>query len=105
MKKIVLNYCFGGFGLSKEAYEFMGLEWDGFGFFEGSREDENLVRCVEELGSKANSWGSNLVVEEYDDEYSEAEITEYDGYESLILHPIVNRYDIEGKDIDKILLY
>lgn len=27
--KVVINKCYGGFGLSKEAYKFLGLKWTG----------------------------------------------------------------------------
>ena len=30
--KVVINKCFGGFGLSKEAYKFLNIPWDGYGF-------------------------------------------------------------------------
>jgi hypothetical protein len=30
--KVVINRCHGGFGLSKEAYDFLGFKWDGFGY-------------------------------------------------------------------------
>lgn len=26
--KVVINKCYGGYGLSKKAYEFLGIEWD-----------------------------------------------------------------------------
>ena len=30
--KIAINTCYGGFSISKEAYEFLDLEWDGYGY-------------------------------------------------------------------------
>ena len=55
MTKVVINCCFGGYSLSKEAYEFLGLEWDEFGFeFEDDRTNPKLVECVETLKEKAN---------------------------------------------------
>jgi len=83
--KIVVNRCYGGFGLSKEAYEFLGLEWDGYGFKYSSdeqRTDPNLIRCVETLGKKANGWLANLEVVDIPDDV-DYEIENYDGVESI----------------------
>lgn len=66
--KVVINKCHGGFGLSKEGMEFMGLEWDGYGHCsELSREDPKLVECVEKLGEKANGSLARLAVIEIPD--------------------------------------
>lgn len=87
--KVVINRCFGGFGLSKEAYEFLGLEWDGCGSYpkneEGekiSRNDVRLVECVEKLGKKAAGFDAELKVVEIPDDV-EYEIDEYDGQETI----------------------
>ena len=74
MKKVVLNYRFGGYELSKKAYEFLGLPWDGFG-------------CA------------------YDDYNYTCEISEYDGYESLRLTPIVHKSKIETMTVNEIIEY
>jgi hypothetical protein len=79
--KIVINKCYGGFGLSKEAYEYLGLEWDEFGFeFIDDRTNEKLIKCVEELGEKANGKFAKLKIVEIPDD-TEFEIEEYDGRE------------------------
>ena len=61
--KIAINTCYGVFGLSREAYEFLGMEWDGYGYASGTEFDthcfENrinpkLIECIEMLGEKAN---------------------------------------------------
>ncbi len=83
--KVVINDCFGGFGLSKEAYEYLGLEWDGFGFLSGydiERNDPKLVECVETLGEKANGTFSKLKVVEIPDDV-DWEINYYDGLETV----------------------
>lgn len=91
MKKVVLNCCYGGFSLSKEAYEYMGLEWDGYGYaFKYDRENPKLIECIEALGSKANGRCSSLCIEEYDEENFDCYIDEYDGSESLELIPVVS---------------
>lgn len=82
--KIVINKCFGGFGLSQEAYEYLGLEWDGFGFAdEIKRNDPKLVECVETLGERADGRFANLVVVEIPDDV-EWEIDQYDGLETIV---------------------
>lgn len=79
--KIAINKCYGGFGLSEKAYEFLGLEWDGYGYdFNNDRTNENLIRCIEELGEKANGRFAELKVIEIPDDV-EFEIEEYDGFE------------------------
>lgn len=83
MQKIVVNKCWGGFGLSKEAYEYLGLEWDGFGFAHDiEREDQKLVECVEKLGARANGLYAELKVVEIPDDV-EWEISNYDGMETI----------------------
>ena len=106
MKKVVLNYCFGGYGLSEEAYEFLGLPWDEFGYeYEHDRENPKLVECVETLGEKANGYCAELGVEEYDDYNYTYIIDEYDGSESLVLIPIVHKSKIETMTVDEIVAY
>ncbi len=82
--KIVINSCFGGFGLSKEAYDYLGLKWDGYGFADDEikRNDPKLVECVETLGKKANGRFADLKVVEIPDDV-DWEITEYDGLETI----------------------
>ena len=85
MQKIVINRCYGGFGLSKEAYHFLGLEWDGYGFLYNSdieRTDPKLVECVETLGPLANGLCSDLKVVEIPDDVI-WEISDYDGIETV----------------------
>ena len=106
MKKVVLNYCFGGYGLSKKAYEFLGLPWDGFGFaYEDDRDNPKLVECVETLGEEANGLCAELAVEEYDDHNYVYTISEYDGNESLVLTPIVHKSKIETMTVNEIIEY
>lgn len=79
--KIAINKCYGVFGLSEEAYKFLGLEWDGCGFkFNNDRTNENLIRCIEELGEKASWECANIKVIEIPDDI-EFEIEEYEGIE------------------------
>lgn len=109
--KYVLNHCFGGFGLSDEAFEWLIKEknWkvgkEGaetqIGKFDrqsfGSnyyltpsshdlefRSNPDLVECVETLGEKANGFAADLGITEcpYGPD-DDIEIDEYDGQESL----------------------
>lgn len=85
--KVVINRRFGGFSLSEEAYKFLGWEWDGYGY-RGSRSDKEtrtnaeLVKCVEQLGEKANGRFARLVVVDVPDDV-EWEIDDYDGLETI----------------------
>ena len=83
--KIVINRCFGGFSVSEEAYKYMGLEWDGYGYLsngEMERNDPKLVECVETLGEKANGSHASLEVVEIPDDV-DWYIHDYDGQESI----------------------
>lgn len=81
MREIVVNRCFGGFGLSEEAYEYMGLPWDGYGFTRDlPRDDPKLVACVKELGEAANGIFAELDIVAIPDDV-DWEIQEYDGRE------------------------
>lgn len=110
MKKVVINKCWGGFGLSDEAVELYGKlsgldlikyndpdvprmvscgstyffdEIDDGNFFDESeieRDDPNLVRVVELLGEKASAQLSKLKIVEIPEDVHFT-IGEYDGQE------------------------
>lgn len=86
MAKVAINKCFGGFSLSKEAYDFLGFEWDGHGFafsWEGDRANSKLIECIETLGSEAASgFHAKLKVVEIPDDVRWY-ITDYDGIETI----------------------
>jgi len=107
MKKIVINKCHGGFGLSDDAVMRYGeLAWlnlvktttnHGFSmfhkegrvdnnhyFYEGNieRDDKYLVEVVEEMGGKACGRYADLKVVEIPDD-AEWQIEEYDGWEHI----------------------
>lgn len=83
MKKVVINTRFGGYSLSKEAYKFLGIEWDGYGFeFDNDRTNPDLVRCVETLGKAADGRFAKLKVVKIPDDV-EWEIDDYDGLETV----------------------
>lgn len=99
--KVVINKCYGGFGLSDKAIErYLDLkvlkytkEKDQYGWtnyhVEGDeewyyrnipRDDTALVQVIEELGSEANGAYSNLRVVDVPDEVNWY-VEEYDGME------------------------
>ena len=91
--KVVINQCYGGFGLSVEGvllYEELGgtaeigrSEYHGktyFNYYSIPRNDPILVKVVEQLGDKANDKYANLVVVEVPDDAA-WHVAEYDGNE------------------------
>ena len=112
MQKIVINKCFGGFGLSDQAFErYLELKgtpyetkpsrWsfreDGKDYYEAGhlgddahylwdrgidRNDPALIQTIEEMGTKANGWCADLGIVEIPDDI-EWEIAEYDGNEHV----------------------
>ena len=107
--KVVINRCFGGFGLSHEAimlyakrtnlnlkaikhssdllgyvYYIDGVEDEDHHFsdYDLSRNDEQLVAVVEELGDAANGWAAELAIVEIPDDV-DWYIEEYDGSEHV----------------------
>ncbi len=86
--EIVLNRCFGGFSLSRKAAAYMGLKWDGYGFFDYRSEDKikradpKLVECVKALKGEASGRCSQLKVVTIPDGI-DWYIDEYDGIECV----------------------
>lgn len=94
--KIVINDCFGGFGLSREAADLYCAEkqidpgkWnDTWKFYENfhsrsvERDDPLLVRIVEQLGEKSWGYCAELKVVEIPDDVQWV-IHEYDGNEHI----------------------
>jgi MinD superfamily P-loop ATPase len=82
--KIVINKCYGGFGLSVAAEELYKAKSgkDKFYDFELERDDPNLVAVVEELGNAANDRAADLKVVDVPDGVH-WEIKEYDGLEHI----------------------
>ena len=102
--KVVINTCFGGFSLSKEAYEYLGIPWDGYGFaFNDDRTNPKLVECVKTLKEKANGRCSELKVVNIPDDVR-WEIEDYDGCEWVsechrtweqMIRPIIYKEDLQ----------
>ena len=66
--KIAINTCFGRFRLSKEAYNYLGLEWDGYGTeYNDNRIDIKLIECINKLGKLANGEFADIKIIEIPD--------------------------------------
>lgn len=76
--KLVINNCFGGFGLSKKAHAWLDTNNTP------DRDDPRLVECIQTLGEKANGPFAELDIVEIPDGVTDWEITEYDGAEAVI---------------------
>lgn len=90
--KIVINTCYGGFGLSDEACKLLNIKNDYKYIDYAKRGDPKLVEVVEKLGEKANGNCAKLKIEEVEGKFK---INYYDGIESIIRLG----YDEEDEDI------
>lgn len=84
--KLVVNKCYGGFGLSDWAMEQLGINV----YYDIDRTDSRLVELVENFPKKVDNFYSNLIVVSIPDTSTDWEIDEYDGLETVI-------YVIDGK--------
>ena len=122
MQKVILNKCYGGYGWSNDAVaEYLkrkspksdivkgnnGVFLNGCFFYDGNitRVDPVAIELLEEKGSDfCSGQFSELAIEEYDDQYFDFEIDEYDGIESLRLIPKLSEEQIRSCDsIDEII--
>lgn len=76
--KIVINSCYGGFGVSEEGNKLL-KEW-GVLLNDVDRDSPHLVKLVEVLGDKVNDEFSRLKIIEIPDD-TQWEVGEYDGAE------------------------
>lgn len=87
--KVVINTCFGGFGLSPDASVKLNrlkgkqVVDPSYGYLEGGvdRTDEDLISVIEEMGHAASGSFASLEVIEIDEPFI---IDEYDGNESIM---------------------
>lgn len=88
MQKIVINACFGGFGLSTKAikrYKELLVAQNDVCYDDDDeirRDDPYLIQVVEEMGEEAADWLSKLKVIEIPDDVDWV-IEEYDGFEHV----------------------
>jgi len=78
-KKIVINRCYGGFGLSPKAYRMLGTDCPDYSL---DRADPKLVEVVEKLGGAANGCNARLKIVEIPDDVTWY-IDSYDGMETV----------------------
>lgn len=83
MTKVVINDCYGGFGLSDLAQERLReLGWQPEDEFNIERDDPRLIQVVEELGTLASARFASLTVIEIPDD-ADWYVDEYDGAETV----------------------
>ena len=84
VRHVVINDCYGGFGLSEEAIErykdLAGITDPSWYGREVARDDPYLVKVVKELGTTAGGPHANLKIVEIPGDVS-WHIAEYDGVE------------------------
>ena len=83
--KIVLNDCYGGFTLSDDACDYLGIsDIDAFLKYSAgkNRTDKDLIECIEVLGKSASGENSRLIIKEIPD-FIEPYIVDYDGAEDV----------------------
>ena len=93
--KIVINLCFGGFGVTRAVYEELGIGWDGFGYMSNElfniedsdvykfRTNTSLIKAIEEVGLEASSGRfAKLSIITIPDNIN-WEIEDYDGIETV----------------------
>ena len=85
-RKVVINTCFGGFGLSELALVIIAerkrVKVADFSVYDLDRDDYDLVTVVEGLGDKANGSHAKLKVVEIPADVA-WQIEEYDGSEHI----------------------
>lgn len=84
--KIVVNGCYGGYGLSAWAKEQLGIDYSD----DICRNQPDLVSLVENFPEKVDDDFSKLSVVEIPDNSTDWEISEYDGLETVT-------YVVDGK--------
>ena len=93
--KIVINDCWGGFGVSEDVYKELGITWDEYGYldnehfniksanFDAYRSHPKLIAAIEKVGiEKASGWLAKLKIVEIPDDV-DWYIHDYDGMETI----------------------
>lgn len=94
--KMVINQCYGGFGLSDYAVQKLGLDSP----WAVDRCDEQLIALVEQDAKAASGYCAELGVVEFPDEATDTYLEEYDGIERL-LYVLDGRIYFAGKEEDE----
>ena len=90
--KLVINTCYGGFGIKPEIVKEYGFDKRAlldYRYEKESRTDKKLIELIES-GIDCNSECSELAVVEIPDEATDYYIEEYDGAENVL-------YVLDGK--------
>lgn len=103
--KVVINICYGGFGLSDRAKE-LYRELTGIKYDHCLRHDVNLVKVVESLGVDSYGKYAELHIEEIPSEFTNCyQISEYDGTERIDLSSyLLVDYKLGQADIENMEL-
>ena len=105
MQKVVINNCYGGFGLSNKALELIAQRkntTERINHWGLQRDDADLIAVIEELGTAAEGNCSELKIEEFD-EGVKYTISEYDGSESIEYYiPVTMEELAQGLSITKL---
>ena len=83
-RKIVINSCYGGFGLSKSGDKLYAKLSGLSGVYDDDieRDDPHLIQVIETLGERANGFHAKLRIVEIPADV-EWHIVEYDGMEHV----------------------
>lgn len=79
--KLVINTCYGGFGLSDKALSILGV--DNWELHDMPRNNAQLVEVVETLGEEADGRHAQLEVVEIPDDATDFCVMDYDGLECV----------------------
>jgi hypothetical protein len=84
IRRVVINDCYGGFGLSEEAFErykqLAGITDPIFLYYDINRDDPYLIKLVREMGDRVNGPCANLKIVEIPADVAWL-IQDYDGIE------------------------
>ena len=82
--KVVINECYGGFGISDKARKILGSKKYKYDW-EIKRDDPKLIALIEQKGSEfVSDQYACLVVEDIPESATDYKMIEHDGYESII---------------------
>jgi hypothetical protein len=102
--QVVINRCYGGFGLSTEAERILLETLGEDAFHEMERHNPIFVSLVKNMGEAVNNTYSKLQVIEIEDGL-DYEVDEYDGYESITEYISVFEHELrDGLSEEKLSL-
>ena len=82
--KIVANRCFGGYSLSRQAMDKLGVDSTYAFVWSEERNTPALVKVVDELGIAASGDCADLEIIEIPDSATDWLIEDYDGMETVL---------------------